>query len=526
MPYKVFFTRLFMNDINSKSSFTRNFSARGLLARCIPLCFVLGCIAGCGETEKSVLIVPCTSDEDCADQPFNMTTCSKEQSVCVVLTGPECTEDIDCSLRKDGKTKCNKTFQRCDIPQCTKDDDCKSREDNKKTCDLSLQECVYVPSECRNDSECMADSACDGADEARGIKGVCKTIASLSPCVDLDRDNFYVPARYAPEGTNCSFGNGIDHNDNDNTVFPGAPEYCDGKDNSGDGCVDGVCKVDGACSGTDKSKCELLYEICLGPISATREELEQTVMCDPRAVGMRVCLAIEKNGEDEVLKAPTENSSASFIYVLPQADGSYIRFDPFKAVGLDPADYAQFQKQDAQGNFVPITMCPKVVDFKRTINGVQVPYSEAEFVENTDEKTKTEFAKFCEFDRDCNGIPSEGCESCSEENFNGKMTTTHNMNCLVHNDGTVAGIDAFNEGICKDYTDFTDPDKDQDQTCGCYGKLSCTDAQGNKVWGTDGFCNITINGKTYSFPYDGQKHQSERESMIQANPELQELDCG
>jgi hypothetical protein len=347
----------------------------------------------------------------------------------------------------------------------------------------------------------------------------------MDPYLDLDKDTIYATAPNAPEGTNCSFGKGIDPNDNDYTVFPGAPEYCDGKDNSGDGCVDGVCKVDGACSGADKSKCELLYEICLGPVGATPAELEQTQMCNPKSVGMRVCLAVEKNGNDEVLKAPTENSSASFIYVLPQADGSYIRFDPTKAFELNSADYAQFQKQDENGNLVPITMCPKTVDFKRTINGVQVPYSEAEFVENTDEKTKADFAKYCAFDRDCNGLAGEGCESCSEENFNGKMTTTHEMNCLVRKDGTVASIDAFNSGKCKEDPDATDPDKDHDQTCGCYGKLSCTDSLGVGVVGADGVCNIRINGNTYSFPNDGKKHQSERDSMSQANSSVNSYDC-
>ena len=379
---------------------------------------------------------------------------------------------------------------------------------------------------CQTDDQCLKGSICQGADVANGIEGRCVRIDQMDPCLDLDKDTFYAAAPNAPEGTNCSFGKGIDPNDNDNTVFPGAPEYCDGKDNSGDGCVDGVCKVDGACSGSDKSKCELLYEICLGPVGATPAELEQTQMCNPKSVGMRVCLTVEKNGTDEVLKAPTKNSSASFIYVLPQADGSYIRFDPTKAFDLDSADYAQFQKKDENGNTVPITMCPKVVDFKRTINGVQVPYSEAEFVENTDEDRKSVFAEYCAFDRDCNGIAGEGCESCSEENFNGKTTTTHEMNCLVRKDGTVASIDDWNSGKCKEDPYATDPDKDHDQTCGCYGKLSCTDSLGVEVIGSEGVCNISIGGTTYSFPNDGKKHQSERESMKQANPSVDSYDCG
>lgn len=65
-------------------------------------------------------------------------------------------------------------------------------------------------------------TACGPADES----------SRSSECEDRDRDGFGI-------GTGCL---GADCNDNDTSVFPGAPELCDGLDNNCDGIVDNGCK--------------------------------------------------------------------------------------------------------------------------------------------------------------------------------------------------------------------------------------------------------------------------------------------
>ncbi|MFZ6016458.1 MAG: putative metal-binding motif-containing protein [Nitrospirota bacterium] len=57
-------------------------------------------------------------------------------------------------------------------------------------------------------------------------------------CVDNDGDGHYAPTATCPQGDDC------DDNVYDPTVYYGAPELCDGKDNNYDGYIDEGCYED------------------------------------------------------------------------------------------------------------------------------------------------------------------------------------------------------------------------------------------------------------------------------------------
>ena len=424
------------------------------------------------KCEGKVIAATCENDSDCSG---SLEKCEQQHCVQTCSSFMPCKGDLLCRNRY------------CVAPDCEKGEDCRSGLCENQTC-----KCWY-------DDQCGIDQRCKNPYEPRGLMGDCVNLYEMDVCADLDADGYYAATSYAPAGTNCSFGQGVDPDDYDPTVFPGAPEYCDGRDNNCDGCVDGICKVDGGCAGSDKSNCERLHEFCLGPIDATMASLEGT-MCDPRAVGMRVCLGLSDDGY--IVSDPADAVSATFVYVLPKADGVYIKFDPIMAVGLDPADYSQFYKDQEYYNEV-ITTCPKAESFYRTIDGVRVPYTDSDFADNAYDGR---FHEFCGYDRDCNGIVGEGCESCDPSKFEGLTTTDDGKNCLVLNNGEVVTVDKYNKKRC-----YANNDK-----CGCYGTLSCSSED---VWSTNGVCNITINGHTYSFPHDGQRHEEERYDMLQANPD-------
>ncbi|MEM6320918.1 MAG: HYR domain-containing protein [Bacteroidota bacterium] len=120
--------------------------------------------------------------------------------------------------------------------------------------------CPFIPNPTQADADSDgAGTACD-CDDSIATGASCATGCSTF-YFDNDEDGFGNPAVSV---TTCVAPNGYvannqDFNDNDDTLYPNAPELCDGKDNNNNGQTDegtdddgdGVCNEDDVCPGGD-----------------------------------------------------------------------------------------------------------------------------------------------------------------------------------------------------------------------------------------------------------------------------------
>jgi hypothetical protein len=155
---------------------------------------------------------------------------------------------------------------------------------------------------CRTDDDCLKGSECvkTKKDDA---EGKCTRSEEVKHCLDNDGDGFIgvsVPksdSRYTGYVAECGFSskNLQDPDDDNPTIYPGAPELCDGVDNSGDGCVDGECKNESGSCELDPDSCVVITMPCWG--TGAVSDYDKSV-CSASKIGMQKCV----NGEIKVVK--------------------------------------------------------------------------------------------------------------------------------------------------------------------------------------------------------------------------------
>lgn len=157
---------------------------------------------------------------------------------------------------------------------------------------------------CKTDNDCLEGSKCVKIKDDADIVGRCTRIDDIDNCVDNDHDGFFYSE---PEhDLECGYTetHPKDADDSDPMVYFGATEICDGKDNSGDGCVDSVCPADTDCK-KEQSKCKPIIKPCWG--SGTVESYDNSV-CSADLIGAEKCIDGElkfvkrENGQYKVVE--------------------------------------------------------------------------------------------------------------------------------------------------------------------------------------------------------------------------------
>ncbi len=167
------------------------------------------------------------------------------------------------------------------------------------------------------DNSCLAGSVCIAVDPDNN-EGRCVLIDQVEHCHDNDGDSYY-GADPGFEDT-CGFTSAVpqDCDDANDMINAKATEFCDGVDNTCDGCVDGTCPAGEDCY-TSPNLCKPLVTLCFGVGSAENMLNISNAVCSPKIGGVMFCDAT--TGGKEVFAYCDDNacnSSASYKTVEGQ----------------------------------------------------------------------------------------------------------------------------------------------------------------------------------------------------------------
>ena len=336
---------------------------------------------------------------------------------------------------------------------------------------------------CKEDTDCLEGSVCVKAVQDKDAEGTCTLEKEVDHCHDYDKDGYYAADEGYEEQCGFRTNNPQDLDDSNPNINPGADEVCDGVDNNQDGCVDGTCAVDGACTGTDKSQCLRLFRACAG-VPTLEETLEWTgkaddgntllIVCNPAQFGGNFCMSSKDANGKPVgeWKFGYYNKDGRADY----ASGGDVAFIEEQTTCQDPKNI----KYDFSATY-------------QTASGSQTAaYTEIEASQN--ESVANPLAGNY-VDEDCDG-EDEKVESCDKNANVGK-------NCYASDDAkgyTVPSgvLITYNLRIaqCRDALEKANPettytDEEVKARCGCVGTMACIDGEGNTPVCVNGSQRIT-----------------------------------
>ena len=350
---------------------------------------------------------------------------------------------------------------------------------------------------CKTDDDCLSGSRCGGVrdpgdeqvryykdiedapESLKNATGRCILEKDIKNCSDYDGDGFsaldplYRILHEAEGGMNegeCGTDSvPYDPDDTDPRVNANASEICDGKDNNGDGCIDGKCmcakgESNCKCSPSDQTNCAAIVERCMG--KRTLVDMYGTG-CSAENAGAFVCLK-KGDGTSEMVYAKATH--------LQERNGvKYYAASDFK--------------EDATLKSCPTGVSSTIAGTNIeiiTYNDIQLNGKPFIFVDNeksllvpsdTSDKTAEVFCAESTVDHDCNGktIDDEAPSACKECDVSGFSEA--DLICFVNaiSNDNVLDIKGKNQTSENRYKKLKDrcTNSTSEADCACLGHFVC-----------------------------------------------------